>query len=380
MPEAFRHFIDQKTYDRTVEYTLAKNWLRIIETAYDGLILGTIILLGFLPWLYGSIQKMIGEGIWIDALNLCLIGIVLGLPSLPWNWWNQFRLEERFGFNKSSPKLWFSDKTKGLVIGLLIGYPMLCVILWLMQLPHWWGYASAAVFLFQLVMMVAYPMFIMPLFNKFEALPDGELRDQLMELSERSGFRARTILVMDGSRRSAHSNAFFSGFGRFRRIVLFDTLVNQLKTSELKAVLAHEIGHYKLGHVPKRLALSAISTLSGFIVLAWLAQSSWFYEGFAFPASWGMAPALLLFGILSGLVTFWSNPFLNSWSRKHEYEADQFSRAAMCDSKPLIGALRVLHKKNLANLTPHPIYSHFYYSHPTLLERENALAVETPNR
>ena len=380
VPKAFGQFIDQKTYDRSVEYTLAKSRFGMIETVYDGLVLGAVILLGLLPWLYGSIQEWIGAGVWTDALNLCFIGVVLSLPGLPWNWWNQFRLEERFGFNKSSQELWFSDKAKGLVVGLVIGYPMLCAILWLMRLPHWWIYAFAAVFLFQLVMMVVYPMLIMPLFNKFEPLPEGELRDRLMELSERTGFRAQTILVMDGSRRSAHSNAFFTGFGRFRRIVLFDTLVEQLKTSELEAVVAHEIGHYKLGHVPKRLALSAVSTLLGFMVLAWLAQRSWFYEGFAFSASWGMAPALLLFGILSGLVTFWLNPLLNSWSRKHEYEADQFSLAAVRDSEPLVGALRVLHEKNLTNLNPHPTYSRFYYSHPTLLERESALAAGNPNR
>ena len=378
-PRAYGHFIDQETYDRSIEYTLAKSRFGTIETVYDGLILGAVILLGFLPWLYRSIQDWIGSGVWTDALNLCLIGIVLALPGLPWNWWNQFRLEERFGFNKSSQKLWFSDRVKGLLVGFLIGYPMLCVILWLMQLPNWWVYAFAVVFLFQLVMMVVYPMFIMPLFNKFEPLPEGELRDRLMDLSERTGFRARTILVMDGSRRSAHSNAFFTGFGRFRRIVLFDTLLEQLKTPELEAVLAHEIGHYKLGHVPKRLALSAFSTLFGFIILAWLVQRPWFYEGFDFSASWGMAPALLLFGILSGLVTYWLNPLLNSWSRKHEYEADQFALAAMHHSEPLIGALQVLHEKNLSNLNPHPIYSRFYYSHPTLLERESALAAGEPN-
>jgi len=215
----------------------------------------------------------------------------------------------------------------------------------------------------------------MPLFNKFEPLPNGELRERLMDLGKRTGFLAKTILVMDGSKRSSHSNAFFTGFGRFRRIVLFDTLIEQLDTRQLEAVLAHEIGHYKLGHIPKMIAFSAISLLASFAFIGWLAQSEAFVEGFGFAEFTGqLGPVLLLFGLLSGLVTFWTTPLTHFLSRKHEYEADHFAKQSLDgDPQPLMDSLRILNKKNLSNLTPHPIYSRFYYSHPTLIEREAAL-------
>lgn len=380
VPEAFEEFIEQETYDRSIEYTLAKNRFSKVESVYDGLILFLIILVGFLPWLYGLLLQAFGGGIWAQALILYLIGIVLSLPGLPLEWWSQFRLEERFGFNKSTIKLWISDKLKGLIIGFLIGYPILCLLLWMMNLPFWWLWAFVVIFFFQIILMIIYPMFIMPLFNKFEPLPEGTLRNQLMQLSDCTGFKTQTILVMDGSKRSGHSNAFFTGFGKFRRIVLFDTLIEQLKPIEVEAVLAHEIGHYKLGHIPKRLAISAISTLVAFRILAWLSNRESFFEAFGFSHADGMAPALLLFALLSGLVTFWLTPILSSWARKHEYEADAFSRDAMKNPDPLIRSLRILHERNLSNLSPHPLYSRFYYSHPTLLERENALRADSSPR
>ncbi|MDE3084264.1 MAG: M48 family metallopeptidase, partial [Verrucomicrobiota bacterium] len=204
-------------------------------------------------------------------------------------------------------------------------------------------------------------------------LPEGDLRARLMSLAERTGFRAKTIEVIDGSKRSAHSNAYFTGFGRFRRIVLFDTLIAQLEPEELEAVLAHEIGHYRLGHVPRLLAVSAALQLGGFAALAWLVRSPWFVTAFGFPAG-ELAPAFLLFGLLGGLVTFWFSPIGNFFSRRHEYAADAFARDALGAPAPMIGALRKLAKKNLSNLTPHPLFSGFYYSHPVLTEREQALA------
>jgi STE24 endopeptidase len=188
------------------------------------------------------------------------------------------------------------------------------------------------------------------------------LRERLMALGERTGFRAKTIEVIDGSKRSGHSNAYFTGFGRFRRIVLFDTLIAQLTPEELEAVLAHEIGHYRRGHIPKMIAMSAVMMLAGFWVIAWLARSPWFN-----------APSFLLFGLLSGVVTFWFAPLGNLLSRKYEYEADAFARNAMGGPAAMIGALRKLAQKNLSNLTPHRWFSGFYYSHPTLVEREAAL-------
>jgi STE24 endopeptidase len=226
---------------------------------------------------------------------------------------------------------------------------------------------------FQLVLMLAAPVLILPLFNKFTPLPPGELRDGLLELARRAGFRAGDIQVMDGSKRSRHSNAFFTGLGRFRKIVLFDTLVRQLDQGELESVLAHEIGHYKKGHIPKTIALSLAGGLLAFYLISLLARQVWFMGGFGFEPG-QMAPALLLFGLLSGVVTFWVSPLFHALSRRHEYEADAYAAGLMQQRQPLIAALRKLNEKNLSNLTPHPFYSGFYYSHPTLLEREAALA------
>ncbi|MCD8483789.1 MAG: M48 family metallopeptidase [Verrucomicrobia bacterium] len=215
----------------------------------------------------------------------------------------------------------------------------------------------------------------MPLFNKFTELQAGDLRNRLLRLGERTGFTARTILVMDGSKRSAHSNAFFAGFGKLRRIVLYDTLIDQLTPTQLEAVLAHEVGHYKLGHLPKTIAISAVCLFGSFAVMGWLVSSPWFVESFGFQYTSGqLAPILLLYVLLNNLVIFWLAPINNLLSRKHEYEADAFAKRAMGgDYKPLQQALRILTKKNLSNLTPHPLYSAFNYSHPTLVEREDAL-------
>jgi STE24 endopeptidase len=260
------------------------------------------------------------------------------------------------------------------LLGALIGYPLLVLILKIFEWtgPNWWLWAWAALMAFQLLMLVLAPVLILPLFNKFTPLPEGGLKDRLLRLAERTQFRAQSIQVMDGSKRSKHSNAFFTGFGRFRKIVLFDTLIQQLSEAELEAVLAHEIGHYRLKHIPKMLVLSAAGSCAGFYVVAWLAQRDWFYRGFGFEPG-HIAPALLLFALLSGIVTFWFSPVAHWLSRKHEYEADAFARGVMNESESLIGALRQLNEKNLSNLTPHPLYSGFHYSHPTLLEREAAL-------
>ncbi|MGZ8939893.1 MAG: M48 family metallopeptidase, partial [Limisphaerales bacterium] len=236
----------------------------------------------------------------------------------------------------------------------------------------WWLWAWASVLGFQLLMVLLAPILIMPLFNKFTPLPEGPLRDRLLRLGERTGFQSKTIQVMDGSKRSRHSNAFFTGVGNFRKIVLFDTLISQLAEVELEAVLAHEIGHYKKKHIPKMLIGSALGLLVAFFTIAQLAKQPWFYRAFGFePGS--IVPALLLFSLLSGVVTFWFTPLFNLLSRKFEYEADAYAAGIMSAPEPLISALRKLNEKNLSNLTPHPLYSGFYYSHPTLLEREQAL-------
>jgi STE24 endopeptidase len=225
------------------------------------------------------------------------------------------------------------------------------------------------------------PVLILPLFNKLTPLPDGPLKARLDALARRTQFVAQGIQVMDGSRRSRHSNAFFTGFGRLRKIVLFDTLIDQLNETELEAVLAHEIGHYKCRHIPKMLIGSALASLAGFYAIAWLARTPDFAKAFGFSppnlatsfTAPSVAPVLLLFGLLAGTCTFWLSPIVHALSRRYEYQAGAFAREVMNDAQPLIGALRKLNEKNLSNLHPHPAYSRFYYSHPTLLEREAAL-------
>lgn len=377
VPEPFRDFIDLPEYRKSVEYTVAKTRFGIMNDLYDALVLAVVLLSGLLAGIYGLFSGWFGDGLWGQALVLFLTGIVLSLPGLPFDWWHTFKLEERFGFNKSTKQLWLMDKLKGLMVGFVLGYPLLALLIFLVGAagPLWWLWGFLVFFAFQLVMVVVYPMFIMPLFNKMEPMEAGDLKTRLFALADRTGFKAQTILVMDGSKRSGHSNAFFAGFGRFRRIVLFDTLIEQMNHEQLEAVLAHEIGHYKLGHIPKMIVLSAFSSLAMFAALGWLAGADWFTAAFHFGlASEGQfVPVLLLFMLLSGLVTFWLSPLTSLLSRKHEYEADAFAREAMGSCEPLSQALRKLHKENLSNLTPHPVYSSFHYSHPTLVEREEAL-------
>jgi STE24 endopeptidase len=377
-PPAVAAIMDASTYRKSVAYTLERSRFGQITELFDVLVLMLVIFGGVLPWLYSEVVGWGGaEAVWSRAVYLLLVGILLAIPGLPFEWWSQFRLEEKYGFNKSTPKLWVMDKVKGLLLMLVLGFGLLWVLLslvnWVGQ--TWWLWGFGVLFGFQILMLVLYPKLILPLFNKLTPLPEGELRDRLLALGERTGFRAQAIEVMDGSKRSGHSNAFFTGFGRFRRIVLFDTLMNQLSTEELEAVLAHEIGHYRRGHIPKMIAVSALMQLGGFALIAWLAKSNWFNPAFGFPLG-ELAPSLLMFGLLSGLITFWFSPIGNLFSRKHEYEADAFARNAMGGPTAMVGALRKLAQKNLSNLTPHPWFSAFYYSHPTLVERERALLTE----
>jgi STE24 endopeptidase len=373
-PAALADVMDEATYARSVEYTLAKSRFSSVETVYEVVVLLALLFSGALPWLWAGFNRLAPGAAWSGALFLVGTMILLGLPGLPLEWWSKFRLEEKFGFNKGTPGLWVADHLKSALLGLAIGFPLMWALLALVGWvgPFWWVWGFALLFGFQLLMMVLAPKFILPLFNKLTPLPDGDQRTRLMALSERTGFRAQTIEVMDGSKRSGHSNAFFTGFGRFRRIVLFDTLMAQLAPEELEAVLAHEIGHYQCGHIPKFLGLMALLQFGAFAVIAWLARSPWFNAAFGLPAG-VLAPTFLLFGLLGGLVTFWFAPAGNWLSRKNEYEADAFAKNAMGSTTPMIGALRKLSQKNLSNLTPHPLYSTVYYSHPTLVERERAL-------
>ena len=374
-PPAAAAIMDGPTYAKSTAYTLEKSHFGSMSGIFDALVLALVVFGGVLPWLYGHVIFWgPPEAVWPQVLFILLAGVLVSVPSLPFEWWEHFRLEAKYGFNQSTVGLWISDKLKGLMLLLVLGFPLLWALLSLVRWvgATWWLWGFGLLYGFQLLMLVLYPKLILPLFNKLTPLPAGELRARLLALGERTGFRAQTIEVMDGSKRSGHSNAFFTGFGRFRRIVLFDTLIAQLTADELEAVLAHEIGHYRRGHIPKMLAVSAVTMLAGFAVVAWLAASPWFNLAFGFPPG-ELAPAFLLFGLLSGSVMFWFTPLMNLFSRKHEYEADAFAREAVGGPGPLLGALRKLAQKNLSNLTPHRWFSAFYYSHPTLVEREAAL-------
>ena len=374
-PPAAAAIMDEATYSKSVAYTLERSRFGVITEIFDTLVLALVVFGGVLPVLYTLVVAWGGpDSLWTRVLFVLIAGALLSVPSLPFEWWEQFHLEQKFGFNKSTPGLWITDKLKGAMLMFVIGFPLLWVLLWLVEKagPTWWIWGFALMFGFQLLMLILYPKLILPLFNKLTPLPDGELRSRLMALGDRTGFRAQTIEVIDGSKRSGHSNAYFTGFGRFRRIVLFDTLIAQLTPEELEAVLAHEIGHYRRGHIPKMIAMSAIMMLGGFAVVAWLARSAWFNVAFKFPPG-EIAPSFLLFALLSGVVTFWFAPLGNLLSRKYEYEADAFARDAIGGAGPMIGALRKLAQKNLTNLTPHRWFSGFHYSHPTLVEREAAL-------
>jgi STE24 endopeptidase len=374
VPELLKEVVDPATYQRSVAYTVAKTKLRKVELFYDTCVLALVLFSGALPACFEVFAARFGHSIWSMGAYLFVVGLALSLLDLPFEWYSQFRLEERFGFNTTTPKLWLADRLKGLCLAVVFGYPLLVLLVFLMGQagPRWWAWAWGALMAFQLLIAVLAPVVIMPLFNKFTPLPEGSLRDRLLKLAQRTAFRAKSIQLMDGSKRSRHSNAFFTGFGRFRKIVLFDTLTQQLLEPELEAVLAHEIGHFKRKHIPKMLLASAFGSLLGFYLLSWLVSQAWFYQSFGFAPGTSVA-ALLLFGLLSGVVTFWLSPLLHWWSRRYEYQADDFAVLTMGESGSLISALRKLNEKNLSNLTPHPLYSRFYYSHPTLLEREQAL-------
>jgi STE24 endopeptidase len=381
VPPVFRGTIDDATYRRSVDYTLAKSRFGEVVTVFDVALLIGILFSGVLPWAFGKFATAFGTSVWAMAGFLFATGLVLSVISLPFAWHAQFKLEDRFGFNTTTVKTWVLDRLKGVLLAALLGFPLLALVLKLIEWtgPNWWIWAAVLVIAFQLLLMLIAPAVIMPLFNKFTPLPeDSTLGERLFALARRTNFPTRSIEVMDGSKRSRHSNAFFTGFGRFRKIVLFDTLVTQLAEPELESVLAHEIGHYKKRHVLKSLGVSIAGVFIGFAAVAWLARQQWFYRAFGFEYHSGFAaanvvPAMLLFALLAGTISFWFSPLIHMWSRRFEYEADGFAQATMGDAQPLIQALRKLTEKNLDNLTPHPLYSGFYYSHPTLLEREHAL-------
>jgi len=368
--------MDAATFDKSVDYTLAKSRFGVWSEVYDTGVTALLLFSGILPRFYAAITSWsLPDAAGKDALFVVGSLFLAWIPGLPWQWQGQFGIEARFGFNRSTRRLWIFDRIRGAALGLGLGFPVLYVLLTLARAagPRWWIWGFAVTMGFQTALLILYPMVILPWFNKLTPLPEGDLRRRLLELADRTAFRARTIQVMDGSRRSSHSNAFFTGFGRFRRIVLFDTLVERLDPPELEAVLAHEIGHCRCGHIPRMLAMSGAMLFLGFWVVGELIQAPWFVTAFGFPEV-ARGPGLWLCMAIGGTVTYWFSPLHCLLSRHYEYQADAFARNAMGGPGPILGALRKLARDNLSNLTPHPLYSAFHHTHPTLVEREAALA------
>jgi STE24 endopeptidase len=373
VPAAFAGTISLQAHQKAAQYTLAKSKIGLWDMALEALVLLGWTLLGGLDWLNQSLLAWLGAGM---AQQLALVvGFTLigGLIHLPLSLIQTFGVEQRFGFNNMTWRLWLSDMVKGVALGLILGLPIVWLVLWLMQAGGhlWWLFAWGALVAYQLFVMWIAPNVIMPLFNKFTPLEDETLKERVSRLMARAGFTAKGFFVMDGSRRSAHSNAFFTGFGASKRVVFFDTLLKQLSPDEMEAVLAHELGHFKHRHILKMMATSFVMTLLGLALLGWLSQQPWFYTGLGVMpnmASANDALALLLFLMVVPLFTFFLSPLSAGRSRRFEFEADAYA-VAHSDGKHLAGALLKLYQDNASTLTPDPLYVAFYYSHPPASQR-----------
>ncbi len=373
VPAAFAGTISLQAHQKAAQYTLAKSKIGLWDMALEALVLLGWTLLGGLDWLNQSLLAWLGAGM---AQQLALVvGFMLigGLIHLPLSLIQTFGVEQRFGFNNMTWRLWLSDTVKGVALGLILGLPIVWLVLWLMQAGGhlWWLFAWGALVAYQLFVMWIAPNVIMPLFNKFTPLEDETLKERVSRLMARAGFTAKGFFVMDGSRRSAHSNAFFTGFGASKRVVFFDTLLKQLSPDEMEAVLAHELGHFKHRHILKMMATSFVMTLLGLALLGWLSQQPWFYTGLGVMpnmASANDALALLLFLMVVPLFTFFLSPLSSGRSRRFEFEADAYA-VAHSDGKHLAGALLKLYQDNASTLTPDPLYVAFYYSHPPASQR-----------
>lgn len=383
VPSPFEGVVSLEAHQKAADYTLAKSRLAIGEIALDAVLLLGWTLLGGLDLLNQSLLGWIGAGMLQQmALVLCFV-LIAGLLGLPLSLYQTFVIEQQYGFNKMTWGLWFSDLVKGLLLGLVLGLPILWLILWLMAAGGslWWLWAWVALVGYQVFVMWIAPNVIMPLFNKFTPLEDDRLKRQVSDLMSRAGFTAKGFFVMDGSRRSAHSNAFFTGFGSSKRVVFFDTLLKQLSPAEMQAVLAHELGHFKHRHVLKLMATSFVVTLLGLAALGWLSQQVWFYTGLgvlpqiaAPTGATSAAPvandalALLLFTMVVPLVTFFISPLSSGRSRRYEFEADAYAMQHSA-AHDLASALLKLYQDNASTLTPDPLYVAFYYSHPPASQR-----------
>ncbi len=369
VPDAFKEKINLADHQKAADYTLAKTRLGMITTLFEAGLLLAFTLGGGLQslagWSSGISENQIVQGM---ALIVSVL-LISGLLEMPFGLYSTFVLEEKFGFNKMSLKLYVIDMLKGLFIGGLLGLPLLYAVLWLMARmgDNWWMYVWLVWVSFSLLILFIYPSFIAPLFNKFQPLQDESLKARIEALLHRCGFHAKGLFVMDGSKRSSHGNAYFTGFGKTKRIVFFDTLISRLNPAEIDAVLAHELGHFKRRHVLKRIVLTFAITLLFLWVLSQLMHAEWFYAGLGVQNQ-STAMALQLFFMVVPVFTFLLQPIGSAYSRKHEFEADAYA-AQQTASADLVNALVKLYQDNAATLTPDPVYSAFYSSHPPAMIR-----------
>jgi STE24 endopeptidase len=368
VPAEFAEKIPLSAHQKAADYTVAKTRFGLWAALWNTLVLTGFTLLGGLQALSTALLHATGPGMAHQILLVVAFGVVSGALDLPFSYYRQFVLEERFGFNKMTLGLWIADAIKGSLVGAVIGLPLLWVVLSLMDRTGalWWLYAWLVWSGFQLLMMVLYPTVIAPLFNKFTPLTDDKLKERIESLMARVGFASKGLFVMDGSKRSAHGNAYFSGFGANKRIVFFDTLLARLAPSEIEAVLAHELGHFKLKHIIKRIAVMFALSLAFLAMLGWLKTQVWFYTGLGVLPLLGQsndAMALLLFSLALPVFAFPFSPLTSITSRKHEFEADAFA-ANHSDARELVSALVKMYEDNASTLTPDPIHSAFYDSHP----------------
>jgi len=365
VPAPFTDRIPLDAHQKAADYTRARLAVGAVELLVETALLLALTLGGGLQWLFDLAARVFETGgLWHGVAFLSLIAVVSFAVGLPFSVWRTFVTEARFGFNKTTPATFVGDLAKGVLVGAAIGLPVIALVLWMMQATgeRWWLWVWAFWLGFNLLIMVLYPILIAPIFNKFVPLEDEPLKARIEALLQRCGFKSSGLFVMDGSKRSAHGNAYFTGLGAAKRIVFFDTLVERLSPQEVEAVLAHELGHFKLRHLWQRVAVMAAMSLAILAILGWLMGEDWFFAGLGMRAH-GEAAALALVLFALPVFTFPLTPLTSLWSRRHEFEADAYA-AHHAQAEDLVSALVKLYRDNAGTLTPDPLYSAFYDSHP----------------
>ncbi|ATE59603.1 M48 family metallopeptidase [Thauera sinica] len=365
VPAAFAGAISLQAHQRAADYTLARMRLGVVATVVGALLVLALTLGGGLQILHSAWSGLLeASGIAHGVALLATLSVIGWIVDLPAVLYRTFVIEKRFGFNRMTPGLFVADTLKEAALGAVIGLPLIALVLWLMKAMGdlWWLWVWAFWLAFNVLVMLVWPTFIAPLFNKFTPLADEALKSRVEALLARCGFQSKGLFVMDGSRRSAHGNAYFTGFGAAKRIVFFDTLLDKLSPEEVEAVLAHELGHFRHRHILKRMALLAPATLALLALLGWLMQQEWFFSGLGARAA-DTATALALFFLVLPAFTFMLSPVASHWSRVHEYEADAYA-ARQTRASDLVAALVKLYRDNASTLTPDPVYSRFFDSHP----------------